>query len=386
MSVFHQQYLALHGKNANVQDPGAGGTFKLDGIHDGIAIVTATGTYTLPDEPRGTKLTIIADDTSTVTVADGDGSIGSFIGTTNRAGAVCTKMADLGSNKWSFSLVGNAVGEAATISIADAGAYTALTNVESAFQELHAMRFAGRGLGLTTINNTDGTGTLTAAAIVAGAIKRTGETTAYTDTTATGTQIRAGLGSGLDTTNATVASWPLLIHNAVAFTQTLSAGTDVTLAGNSVIPANSVGVFRVDIPDTTAVAVTITGLGSFRQCALPNGQYNTTAAASPVTPAAGILTGANHVFYEVTTDGAFGITTRTATEMFGDIPNCHIGYTYLLTFVNRGNNTVTITAGANVTITASENTLATTTTRTYLVNFTSATACTWTSLVKGTIE
>jgi hypothetical protein len=135
-SVVHQKYLALHGKNANVQDPGAGGTFKLDGVTDGLAIVTATGTYTLPDEPRGTVLTIIADDTSTITVADGDGSIGSFIGTTNRAGARCTKMADLGSNKWAFELIGTSVGEAATIGIADALGLTTATNVEDALQQV----------------------------------------------------------------------------------------------------------------------------------------------------------------------------------------------------------------------------------------------------------
>jgi hypothetical protein len=105
-----------------------------------------------------------------------------------------------------------------------------------------------------------------------------------------------------------------------------------------------------------------------------------------VTPAAGILTGARHVYYEITTDGAFSLVTRTATQLYGDLVGAaFVGMSFVLTVVNRGNNTVTITAGGGITATG-ELTLATLTTRTYVITFTSATAATMVSVDKGTIE
>jgi hypothetical protein len=357
-------YQLLQSGELTILDPGSGGTFDLRGRDGGIATI-ASGTRKLPDNmPRGVSMYVYATGAVTIT---------SVAGTTVAvlASGDLVKFTAKTSTTWG---AGGSSG-AAGVSIADANSDTAATTVEAAIQELltrtdHAIA--------TTYNNTDATGTLTAAAIVGGVIIRTGETAAYTDTTDTAVNILAAIGTDSDDKD-----WFLLFKNTVAFTATLTGGTDVTLAGQTKIPPNSTGLFHVANAGESFV---ITGLGSMPECRLPNGQYNTTAAASPVTPAAGILTGANHVFYEVTTDGAFGITTRTATELFGDIPNCHIGFTYLLTIVNRGNATITITAGANVTITASENTIATLVTRTYLVNFTSATACTWSSLTKGTIE
>ncbi len=359
-----------------IQDPGASGTFNLEGNFWSRVTLTATGTYTLPSQDAGTQLLVCVDDTSTITLADAGGTVAVFVGTSGTSAARCTATDD---NSWAVEIVGVTSGGANEIGIADAGGYTANTTVETVLQELLA-RATVNGEGTNTAITTVGAGALTAAAIIGGVITRSGSTAAYTDTTNTGTQIVTALGTGA----VVGTSWLLFIKNTVAFAQTLAAGTDVVLAGQSIVPPNSTGVFFCKYSDINTVD--ITGLGSYPQATLPNGQYNTTAAASPVTPAAGILTGANNVFYEITTDGAFGITTRTATQLFGDIPNCHVGFTYLLTIVNRGNNTVTITDGGSVTITASENTLATLVTRTYLVRFTSATACTWTSLSKGTIE
>jgi hypothetical protein len=249
---------------------------------------------------------------------------------------------------------------------------------------LQVLLFRTRNPVNTTYNNTDGTGTLTAAAFVGGLITRTGETGAYVDTTPTAAAIVAAQTAYDDNGLAGTVQWYLMIRNTVAFSQTLSAASGVTLAGNSVVPANSVGMFLVTITDASSgtEAVTITGLKASPQCVLPNSQFNTTAAASPVTPAAGILTGANEVFYQVTTDGAFGITTRTAAELFGDIPNCHIGFKYLLTIINRGNATITITPGASLTM--AEATIATLLTQTYQIEFTSATAATATKVRTGT--
>ncbi len=340
------------------------GVLILRGMKDCYAILAA-GTYVLPnlntEWQKGTRITIIA--TGSVTVNNGSSVLVTSLTNGQAQVIVATSLV-----AWAPASI------ASTSAITDANSLLDGTTVEEALQQLASRT----KLDVVTSISTAGAGVLTAAGIVGGVITRTGPSAAYTDTTVTGAAIAAAIGAP-----GYSESWYLVIKNLVAFTQTLAADTGVTLAGQTVIPANSAGLFHVVLAGEDA---TITGLGIIPQCHLPNGQYNTTAVASPVTPAAGILTGAHRVYYEVTTDGAFGITTRTAAEMYADIPNCHIGFTYELTVVNRGNNTVTITAGDSVTITASENTLATLVTRTYLVRFTSATACTWSSLSKGTIE
>lgn len=231
---------------------------------------------------------------------------------------------------------------------------------------------------VTTYNNTDGTGTLAAAALVGGYIVRTGETTAFTDTTDTATAIVAALPSV-----SPGFAFELSIKNTVAFAGTLSAGTDVTLAGLTKIPPLSVGRFVVRVDSATTV--TITGIDSVPICNLPASKFTTTAAASPLTAAAGDLSGAAHTVFQVTTNGAFALTTRTGTEMFGDIPNAQVGMSYLLTVVSQGDNTVTITGGTDVTITGTA-TVATKTTRTFVATFTSATELTLQGYDKGTIE
>ncbi len=227
---------------------------------------------------------------------------------------------------------------------------------------------------ISTVND----GTLTAAAIVGGVITRSGSTAAYTDTTATAAQIVAAV-----PTVRIGASWYLTIKNTVAFTETLAAGTGVTLSGQTVVPPLGVGVFLVTV--TSLTAVSIQGLHISNMCSLPYSKFTTTAAASPLTASAGDLTGAAHVVFQVTTNGAFALTTRTATQMFGDIPNAQIGMSFLLTVVSQGDDTVTVTAGTGVTITGTA-TVATKVTRTFVCTFTSATAITLQSVSKGTIE
>jgi hypothetical protein len=138
--------------DAAILNPGASGTFDLRGRDLATVTVTATGTYTLPNAPKGTVLLIICDDTSTVTVADAGGTIGSFVGTTLGSAARCTS---LGTNSWSFEVVGDALSEAASIGILDSGAYTAATNVESALQAAMQEAFAIR-VPMTSFVDADG--------------------------------------------------------------------------------------------------------------------------------------------------------------------------------------------------------------------------------------
>jgi hypothetical protein len=133
-------------------------------------------------------------------------------------------------------------------------------------------------------------------------------------------------------------------------------------------------------------AITVTGIGSTPQANLPNSQFSTSSTTTSLTAAAGVLTGSNHVFWENTADGAVALTTRTGALMFADIPNCHIGLSYLLTIVNRGDNTVTLTNPASGFTVSGEATVATTSTRTWRVACTAADTFVATSVNKGTIE
>lgn len=233
-------------------------------------------------------------------------------------------------------------------------------------------------LEANTAITTVGAGTLTAAGIVGKLITRSGSTADYTDTTDTAANIIAAM------PNANVGdAFEFSIKNTVAFTETLVTAAGVTLAGLTVIPPLSVGRFLVKVD--TASTLTITGIDMQPLCNLPYSKFTTTAAASPLVASAGDLTGAAHVVFQVTTNGAFTLTTRTATLMFGDIPNAQIGMSFLLTVVSQGDNTVTVDPGSGVTITGTA-TVATKTTRTFVATFTSATALTLQSVSKGTIE
>jgi len=119
---------------------------------------------------------------------------------------------------------------------------------------------------------------------------------------------------------------------------------------------------------------------------LGNAKFTTSSTTTTVTPAAGGLTGARHVFWQNTADGALTLTPRTATQLYGDLgTSAYVGMSYLLTIVNRGDNTVTLGAASGITYTG-EQTIATLVTRTYVVTFTSATAATVVAVSKGTIE
>lgn len=109
-------------------------------------------------------------------------------------------------------------------------------------------------------------------------------------------------------------------------------------------------------------------------------QYNTGALES-ATFAANDLTPANGteaiVAYDNTGTTPATLTTRTAAEMFNDIPGAVAGMTYLLMIRNSssGANTATIAAGTGVTLTGTM-TIAQNVTRLFIVTITSSTAVT----------
>jgi hypothetical protein len=243
---------------------------------------------------------------------------------------------------------------------------TAIVKINGMFAEV----YAGKSSIPRTITSitTAGAGTLTAAAIVGGIIARSGPTGAFTDTTDTAAAIIAAR------TGALVgSSWGIDIENTTAFTETLAAGTGVTLAGLTVIPAGSTLTALVQY--TAAGAITITGYLIAAITGIPPVQYSALNATAG-TLGAGVITGAENV-YVLSTNATPGTqTTRTATQMFGDIPNCAVGFTYTLRITNSGAGTLTLGAGSGVTLGSGTYTVPTNTFRDFTVNFTSATACT----------
>lgn len=129
-------------------------------------------------------------------------------------------------------------------------------------------------------------------------------------------------------------------------------------------------------------------VGFQQQVLLPEGKFTTSATTSTVTPAGADFSGARHVVWDNTANGALALTTPTAAAMYTAHINggpSAVGHTYYLYIVNRGDNTITITGGSNVTVTGT-NTVATKISRCYLVTLTSATALTMRSVNRGTID
>lgn len=108
---------------------------------------------------------------------------------------------------------------------------------------------------------TNGSGTtLSATNIVAGIITRSGPTSPFIDTTDTAANIIAALPGGTSNPVPNSAAWPLYVQNISATQMTLAAGTNVTLAGDIIVPAKSTMVAQVQV--TSATQVTIMGLGA----------------------------------------------------------------------------------------------------------------------------
>lgn len=117
---------------------------------------------------------------------------------------------------------------------------------------------------------------------------------------------------------------------------------------------------------------------------LPPAKFTLNATSGATVAAAGDMTGAYFVCLGVSAVGAANLTTRTAVQLFADIPNCKVGDSYMLLITNTSGGTTTLVAGTGVTLTGTM-TMATNTVRLYNVKFVSATAVTIQSVAIGTI-
>lgn len=202
---------------------------------------------------------------------------------------------------------------------------------------------------VTTAISTVGNGTLTAAGLIGGMILRTGPTAVYTDTTATAAQLYSALGSPTGATTTVRA----IIKNATAYTQTLSAGTGVTLPTTVTIPAFSEAEYV--ITQTSSTTATFTHVMT---SPVSTGTYQVAPAVTTIsTVGAGTITAAAINGSLISRGGsqsgtAFTDTTDTAANIIAACTNLvgKIGTAMLVEYANNTNATATITGGSGVTV------------------------------------
>ncbi len=226
---------------------------------------------------------------------------------------------------------------------------------------------------VNTAISTVGAGTLSAAALVGGIVTRTGSTAAFTDTTDTAANIIAALYSQ-EISN----SWIVDIINQTAFTETLAAGTGVTLSGITVV--KPLAWVRALVTYSAAGAVTIYGFEAGANTELPVAQYSTAALQSTNLTVAQV-SGSQIVCYDNTGTTPATLTTPTAAAIIANVPNAQVGDSWIFFLRNDSGsaNTLTLGAGTNVTLTGTM-TVAQNVTRMFVVTITSATAVTFQSM------
>ncbi len=147
---------------------------------------------------------------------------------------------------------------------------------------------------LTTV----GAGTLTGAVLATNILKRSGSTAAFTDTTDTANAIVAALTAISQPTAGD--SWCVKYWNSVGYAATLAAGTGVTLAGNTVIPAGSTAELLIQLnnvtPSTvvacsTASSITVTGMTAAQTALISVGQLATGSGITAGTKVAAVVPG-----------------------------------------------------------------------------------------------
>ena len=199
---------------------------------------------------------------------------------------------------------------------------------------------------VSTAITTVGNGTLAGAALVGNQIVRTGPVAAYSDATDTAANIIAAFPGGVASGSSIVG-----IKNATAYTQTITAGTGVTLPPTVIIPPYSVGMYAV-VP-TSGTAVTLTHL---QTVPVTVGQ-NTTAPISTTlaTNGAGTITAAGiagGITTRTTVAAAFTDTTDTAANIIAAAASLvnKIGASFFYTYQNSSTASATIAGGTGVTV------------------------------------
>lgn len=208
---------------------------------------------------------------------------------------------------------------------------------------------ATEGAPFTVTNvTTVGNGTLTAAGLVGGAIVRTGPVAAFSDATDSAVNIIAALPGVV-----VGSSFNILVKNATAFTQTITAGAGVTLPLTVIVPAFTIANYIGTV--STATTVTLVHIDTVP---IAVGTTATVPAITTIsTVGAGTLTAAAFVTGLINRAGSqsgtpFTDTTDTAAAIIaacGQLVN-KIGTAMYVEVANSTNAIQTITGGTGVTV------------------------------------
>lgn len=214
------------------------------------------------------------------------------------------------------------------------GAIAALASSETSFVSTN----------ITTVGN----GTLTAAGMIGDQIVRTGPVANFSDTTDTAAAIVALFPGGI-----AAGSNYLNIKNATAFTQTLLAGTGVTLPITVIIPPFAVGEYVV--APTSATAVTLTHIET-NPISIGQNTTNPTIV-SLATVGAGVITAANFAGGLTARGGSqsgtpFTDTTDTAANIIAACANLigKVGSSFIYYYNNATNAVATLSGVSGVTV------------------------------------
>jgi hypothetical protein len=200
---------------------------------------------------------------------------------------------------------------------------------------------------ITTVGN----GTLTAASLVGGQITRTGPVASYTDTTDTAAAILAALPEFVSG-----ATFFIRIKNATAYTQTLAAGSGVTLPLTIINAPFSVWYGFATMGGTSgSPTVTITHmlsapLADFLNAAATSVTALNTVGAGAITQA--MINGGITSRGGSQSNTAFTDTTTTAANIINNNPGLvnKVGTSFLWYYRNTTNATATLTGGSGVTV------------------------------------
>jgi predicted RecA/RadA family phage recombinase len=179
-------------------------------------------------------------------------------------------------------------------------------------------------------------------------------------------------------------------YGVFAFPKATSAGSGAALAFGTPVfwdavnkiasPTPSVGLrLGLTVPATTPLDGDLT----IRVLTMPGddtalipARFTSINVAGPATFSIGDITGAANVSLTSTNAAPGTLTTRTATQMFADMPGAAVNMSYRLRITNTGAGTLTLAAGTGVTLGTGTYTVPTNTFRDFVVTFNSATTLT----------
>ncbi len=192
----------------------------------------------------------------------------------------------------------------------------------------------------TTIS-TAGNGVLTAAGLVGKLIKRTGPSAAFSDATDSAVAIVAALN-----TYVVASSFETTIKNSTIYPMTITAGSGVTLTGQSIIPPLSTARYLITMTSPTAVAIE-------HVMTTPSTTGLIEASTSLATVGAGTITGAGIAGMFTARTGptsAFTDTTDTAANIIAAVPNMAVGQSFEYNYINNSVADATLAGGSSVTL------------------------------------